>query len=568
MVHNPIFKSRWTEILWQDLPEMMRLYDNPEVRNLPDPTDATATVDVLLPGDLQAFMGGFGNLMDQFETTLSQFYADGFVATSPADPVDARQVQPWLVPYFADLFGVTLYAPDPEGRRNELAQAIWIARRRGSRAAVDQAAESILDRDVITVVGLDRTLFSPTFKTPRLAQAELTAVAHVKDALILKEPMPANPTLSELRTRHAALPLGTRDTRFRMRARASQGVRLGAEARSVIDDAGLRQMLRFEVIDKAGVPCFPHSYEDRAMRTPDSRAPRITRDGARNVARPDAVYLHVAPPMGFFHENMHLLNRRPSLADGNWTGPSPPDATKTPLYRPAPSYVTKLNKANGRDGNGWYHISGMHLDGTLSIFAGCDVTLEDCAIRHIRVGKNSTLTLCRSISETVTADALGSTCTLEYVTITGAATFRQLNASEAIFNSLNFAANPKPGCLRYSRFAGPPLPASVSKRNSSRGAVSFVSWPCLPDPNDAEVRETRIAEFGEPGYGVLAQSNPAAVTSGAEDGGELGCYHSAFHLARLAAAARRAQDFSPAGQRVFAYYDMRTVAPLPNSGGL
>ncbi|AML51918.1 hypothetical protein [Falsihalocynthiibacter arcticus] len=568
MTDNPIFASRWAEILWQDLPETMRLYDNPQVRSFPDPANPADVVDVRLPGDLQAYIASFGNLMDQFEATLSQFYADGFVATSPADDPDARQVQPWLVPYFADLIGVTLYAPDPEGRRNELSQAVWIARRRGSRAAVDRAAESILDRDVITVVGLDRTLFTPTFKTPRLTQAEMTADAHVKDALILHEPLPANPTLTQMRQRHAAFPLGTRHTGLRMRARASQGLRLDAETKSVLDAAGVRKMLRFEVVDKAGVPCFANTYEDRALRTPDVRAPKVGPVSVSTIARPDAVYLHVAPPMGQFDETIHVLPTRPSFADGDWTGPAAPDPAKTPLYRPNSGNVTLLNLPNGRDGNGWYQITGLNLDGVLRIRPNCNVTLENCAIRDIEMSKNATLTLRHSICVSITANTLGSSCTLEYVTVTGPAVFRQLNASETIFADLRFGPNPQAGCLRYSRFVGPPLPASVSQRNSSTGAVSFVNWPCLPDPNAPATLQTRTANFGEPGYGILAQNNPVAVTNGAEDGGELGRYHDAFHLARLAAAARRAQDFTPAGQRVFAHYDMRTVAPLPVSGGI
>ncbi len=66
-------------------------------------------------------------------------------------------------------------------------------------------------------------------------------------------------------------------------------------------------------------------------------------------------------------------------------------------------------------------------------------------------------------------------------------------------------------------------------------------------PDGAGGRTTRVSAFGEPGYGVLSDATPPAIANGAEDGGEPGVYHAAFHLARLTAAVRRAESYAPAG---------------------
>ena len=192
--------------MWQELPEFLRTFD---ATTTIQPAGAPGPIE--MPGDLQAFLLGFGHVLDRFDATLSQFYADGFMAPDPVK--EMQEIQPWLVPYFADLFGVTLFGPDPKSRRSELSQAIWVARRRGTRLAVDRAAESILQRAVIAVPGIERVLFSPSLKTPLLTQSEITGEDHVKDALILHEDMPASSAYSDMARRHHGLPLGTRHGR-------------------------------------------------------------------------------------------------------------------------------------------------------------------------------------------------------------------------------------------------------------------------------------------------------------------------------------------------------------------
>lgn len=545
---HPLYLSKNGAILWEELPEALRLYDN-----------ATATG----PGDLARFIDGFGHLMDRFEATLAQFHADGFAASlGPADTIPP--MQSWVLPYVAERFGVTLYGPDPQSRASELAQAIWIARRRGSRLAVDRAAEAILGRAVVTVPGLARTLYSPTLRARLLTHQELTGTPHPLDPLILHEPLGPAATLSALRRRHAGLPLGLRDTGGHMRAVATATVRLGSELRPVTSPTtGLRTMRRFVIIHPEGIPCFPASHEDRALRRPDIRAPRANRPATAGLSRPDLVWLHVDPPPGLFRPGLTIRPSAPAIANGTVT-PQPTPLTDTLFRPPAATATVTLTPANADPISGRHRISGLRLDGELVIAPGTTVTLDDCAIRRVTQRAGSRLTLSACLIEDFTADDGAALTRMEYVTVTRRTAARGLFASDCILMDPVFpAAAPAGGsCIRHSRLGpGAALPPWLRLQKTTRGPVPWLNWPCLPD--GAGGRTTRIPGFGEAGYGVLSDTTPPAIANGAEDGGEPGAYHGAFHLARLTAAIRRAESYAPAGHRVIARYDLRLAAPLP-----
>lgn len=552
---NP-FTSRQGRLLWQELPEFQRTFD----RQVEIKVDGSSR-KVRFPGDLEAYLLGFGHVLDRFESTLAQFYADGFIAKDPVTD-NAPEIQPWLVPYFADLFGVTLYGPDPESRRNELSQAIWVARRRGTRVAVDRAAESILGRAVIAVPGIDRVLFSPSLRTPLLTHEEVTGEAHEKDKLINGEDIGAGAKYSDLNMRHAGLPTGTRDTGFHMRAMRSTGFLLDTDSKPALDTNGDRVPTRFRVADRAGVPCFANSFEDRALRTPDIRGPRRGRRNNELISRPDAVVLHVDPPPGVFDENTVVVNAAPQIEDGRLKGDGGVPAGKTAVYKPGADL--RLDQGTGSDTSGVHEIEGLRLDATLVIATGAHATLRDFAVRKIVLENGASLDLHDGICDEIDADAAQCACQLEYVTVMVRARFRALNASECIFHDIGFPGQGPDGCLRFSRVISGNVPLTrIMMTNSSRGPVVFLTWPCLPDLADNSNKQNRQAGFGEPGYGVLSPDNVPAVTNGAEDGGEPGAYHGRFHLARLTAAKRRAEDFVPAGYHVFVRYDLRSAAPLP-----
>lgn len=561
-----LFKSRQGRILWQELPEFHRLFD---AQQKYVPPGGSASIDA--PGDLKAYLYGFGHVLDRFAATLEQFYADGFMSPDPVRK-DARELQPWLVPYFADLFGVTLYGPDPESRRSELAQSIWVARRRGTRLAVDKSAESILGQSVVAVPGLDRVLFAPSIRTPLLTQAELTGEDHPRDAIIRHEDIPAGSTATRLRARHHGLALGTRDVRWHMRAGFSKDFRLDTDSKPVRDPATAQvTATRFTVRNRAGVPCFPYSYEDRALRTPDSRGPRKGWPANAVVARPDAVVLHVDPPPGFFDGTLIEQAQLPVLAAGELDRTGLPEGRHA-LFRPAGGAVFDIDPATARPGDGAHEIEDLFLDGSLVVKTGAKVRLTRFAVRDIRIEQGATLVLKDGICEEIEASAADNPPVLECVTVMGKATLKSVWASDCILGELSFltgnAVDNIAGCLRFCRVISGQVPTRIKQTSTTRGAVPFLDWPCLPDPTAAPGAPpapvaARPARFGELGYGVLSDAAAEAIAEGSEDGSEPGAYHHRFHLARLRAAERRARDYAPAGYHVFARYDLRSAAPLP-----
>ncbi len=456
---HPLYRSKNGAILWEELPEALRLYDNA--------SDAG-------PGDLARFIDGFGHLMDRFEATLAQFHADGFAATlGPADTI--APMQSWVLPYVAELFGVTLYGPDPQSRASELAQAIWIARRRGSRLAIDRAAESILGRAVVTVPGLSRTLFSPTLQARLLTHRELTGTPHPLDPLILHDPLGPAGTLSNLRRRHAGLPLGLRDSRTHMRAVATTTVRLGSEFRPVTDPlTGVRTMRRFVIIHPDGIPAFPPATKTARSAAPTSvpphqpsrrRGPLAPRSGLaarRSATRhlpsgPDAPHdrphrrgRHYPPPdpAGRHAARRHRLSPPDSQRDRHaLPRQRRPRFGPAPHHRPPPRRRTRHRLRHHRHARRLRHLP-------------CDPA-RGCAADPIQLPDRR---VCRRRRHRPDR--------MEYVTVTRRTAARGLYASDCILMDPVFpAAVPAGGsCIRFSRLGpGAALPAWLRLQKTTRG---------------------------------------------------------------------------------------------------
>ena len=565
MVH-PLFRSKNGAILYRELPEVMRLYDN----RTPGPDGQL--------GDLEAFLFGFGHMLDRYEATLEQFYADGFL-----DPVtlsgEEVAIQGWLLPYVAELFGVELLAPDADSRRRELAASIWIARRRGTKAAIDHAAETILDAPVVVVDGSRRVLRTPHMG-PMVTHRERVGLWHPKDANILLEDLPPHaPETHETGfaatrpKRHAGLPVGTPDTRRHMRARAVGLERPDADVRPVSGSGDLDSLASFAVQDRRGVPCFPDSYEDRSLRTPDSRGPRPNRPRFTALKRPDAVNLFIRPPDGFFDAHIIELAEAPVIEDGAVARPAAlgEDDETDQVYFNDLGEVAIAPATAGPDGQ--HVIDGLKFAGTLLIEAGTDVRLENCAIGTLRFASDyegdfhakSCLFVEIDADDYPIADAEPAPV-FEYVTVTESAAFAVVLASDCLFaGTLTVAGDGTDamlGCIRYSRVPSDFDRDRVHMYLSTFGSAQFQIRPCIEESPGNFV--SRIPELGEQGFGVLADTNPAAVAQGAEDGGEVGAYHDQHHLSRLRAALLKAGRYAPAGRRIFGHYDMRLLANLPD----
>ena len=128
-------KSRAGQLLYRELPEEYR-YQDPA----PEPGEL---------GDLEAYLHGFGHLLDLVRGTTEQAYADAFA--EPAD--NGRRIQTWLIPYLAELVGAELRAPDPEMRRAELNNAVEWYKTKGTLGAVDEISDVISGGESVVVEG-------------------------------------------------------------------------------------------------------------------------------------------------------------------------------------------------------------------------------------------------------------------------------------------------------------------------------------------------------------------------------------------------------------------------------
>ena len=61
--------------------------------------------------------------------------------------------------------------------------------------------------------------------------------------------------------------------------------------------------------------------------------------------------------------------------------------------------------------------------------------------------------------------------------------------------------------------------------------------------------------FSEVGCGVLHPASSGAIRFGAEDGGEMGAYHSRHHVLRVQSALEKLKGFLPVGMEVVWVYD-------------
>jgi hypothetical protein len=235
--------------------------------------------------------------------------------------------------------------------------------------------------------------------------------------------------------------------------------------------------------------------------------------------------------------------------------------------------VLALQSNAGPDG--WHRINGLRIDGDLVVRRGTRLLVEDSAIRAVRFAANydqARFIARRSIFEELrfapTTPPADARIELEYVTVTGPARASTLLASDCLFVDLVLSGDgsgEKSGCIRYSRVQAGFDRTPVHTFRSTAGPARFVVVPCLAeDPSlPGSPLIARPARFGEPGYGVLADDSGPAVAGGAENGGEVGAYNARAYLARLAAAVEKARGHAPPGRRVFAYYDRRLLAPLP-----
>ncbi len=535
-------KSRAGLLLYRELPEEYRYQDPP-----PTPDEM---------GDLEAYLHSFGHLLDLIRGTTEQAYADAFAEAAD----NGREIQPWLIPYLADLVGAELRAPDPEMRRRELNETVSWYKSKGSLQNIDEISDVVSGAEAVVVEGWRRTL-----TTPRMSLPPFTAPA---DTMGDGGPMTA-----------PGLPGGTVDIRYINRAvQDPTGSNPLYELQIPRRDEFAREIAPEQIfwtpLNRRGAPCFPGAYDDTSLRTPDLRRPETQGLGPH----PSRTLIHVRPPEGLFATGINGDTLAPTVAHIEI------DATETARQVFGPEQVFDamglLDDGAVDDlliGDEIVLPDRIIVTGDLVIPAGADlafrglmftgavhlddpetrVTFDRCAVERLIIDHPT------DEPSVVATDCLFNSirggvgfAQLVYCTVLEDTELERLWASDCIFNGplVDIDCSGDDTCIRYSRV--PDLEAlegcgaDKSPSNTDDDPNFIRLWF---EEGDGSV--LRPALFGEPGAGVLDLTSSEAIRAGAEDDGEMGAHHHMFHAAQIRALRLKLTDYLPLGQEIAIRYD-------------
>ncbi|TRD16104.1 hypothetical protein [Palleronia caenipelagi] len=540
MTHSKdALKTRTGQLLYRHLPEEYRYRD-------------TGTAAEL--GDLEAYLHGFGDLLDLFRATLDQAYADGFA--EPTDTGAASQV--WLLPYLADLLGTHLLSPDLDGtgaiRRAELKNTVDWSKGKGTLGVTDDVADVMADAETVVVEGWKRVALTPRLGLPPFS---LTPQAG-RDLL-------------------AMAPQGTPDPRFTSRAVRTdtdtgdlQSFRLlSRDVNGHAIDENINWVLR----NPGGVPCFPGAYDDRSVTTPDIRRTGRTPPGAM----PRRVRVYVQPQSGFFEPGLKQVAPS-SQTVKSWVqaqmdlGIDPVVIGPREVYHilnlnpdDAPDRLTISGGRSLQSGMN-VHLHDLNFLDTIRVRTGAELSLRDCAVERVLVEQSTApdavaLTARNCLFNRLSGPA--GFAKLEYVTVMESTLLGRIWASDCLFvGKLDDPTCFDDGsCVRFSRVQPQLDPEHCLFARALSNTVRparFVRRP-FGTPGSCAVRE---AKFGEPGCGVLDHSADVEIRKGSEDGMEMGTYHDRGYAARLIALERKLTDQLPLGQELQLTHDpMLALAP-------
>lgn len=548
--------TRAGRILYRELPEEYRYRDTGPANDLPD---------------LEAYLHGFGHLLDLIRGTTEQAYADAF-----AEPVDGnRKIQSWLIPYLAELVGAELVAPDPKQRIEELNNSVGWSKSKGTLRNVDHVGDVVSGTETVAREGWRLTLTCPRLGLPPFS-------------------VPKSDDGSDPLGR-TAMPNGCPD--FRLLDRAVQDpsganplFRLRAPARdengiATKDGTKIYTEVYWRPRAPGGVPCFPGHYDDGSARCPDLRDPGAHGDLGPHPRR---TLIHVRPPDGFFEPGLKVVQPE----NGNKLKIRASDRNRII----GPREILELIDDNGPVPDRLI----VERSSDLVIPKGAEVTFHNLLFTgtvtpangtarpvRLRVAKDARLTLQAVAVEQLTLsgpadssdgpavvahDSLFGRITgakrfaeLVYCTVMGETDLARIHASDCLLAGLgaNFDCDADNNCIRYSRFDPPVGKADCFAKSAPANTSDrpyFVQRWFRVSPKKCILR---LPNYGEPGYGVLDTRVAPSIASGAEDEGEMGAYHHMFFAAEVRALRRKLTNFLPLGQEIALVYDQMLALTPP-----
>ncbi len=194
-----------------------------------------------------------------------------------------------------------------------------------------------------------------------------------------------------------------------------------------------------------------------------------------------------------------------------------------------------------------YRFEGLHLDNALRVDQG-RLELEAVAARRVDIATRDTELPVLDARDSLIKNMLvpDGLVRLEYCTVLENAPVEALEASDSLFLGLLFrsggspSAPPRPACLRYARFHERQPIDGMHIYQSTRDPV--VMW---------------TTEFGRAGCGVLHPATSGSVRFGAEDGGEMGAYHTRKYALLAEAVQDKLKGFLPVGIEAVVVPDLR-----------
>lgn len=521
---------------------------------------------------LKQYLAAFGSVLDLLRHTLEQRYDDSF----PDNSVPGHKCQDWIVPYFADLLAVRLYSPFLDGQRDEVANAVRWAQRKGSLQSVEEIAEAITQSNAEIQEGWKRVATTARIGLPLLSAIAMgEADPWPPDAAAGNGPM--NP---QQIARHPGIRAVTPD--FRQISRsveaepgspASHETDFGGshrvwpqddDAPSVDDGNGGTDSSRilWRQANPHGAPCFPFpgAYNDVSLRTVDMRTP----GPGRGRYHPKRVLIYLPPPYGMCAPKPYRFAWAVNL-DSVLEGSVDPDTPKlsdfvsmktqddgTSVYRNITAEAVEITGEVVLDGESGFRFEKVRFADGIKLKKG-KLELFRCAVKTLTSeapaeppDQEPLITLKDCLVETLTAPV--NTVQAEYVTVLADTKTGRLLASDAIFAGkiLGFHAD---DCVRYSRVSADyyaSMPPLARKEGVTTAPAEFFT-----------------AEFCKPRCGVLHQDANKAIRNGAEDGGELGAYHDWHYGTGLDALAAKLKDYLPVGIEPVVIWDDQLLCKPP-----
>lgn len=468
-------------------------------------------------GDLAAYLDSCGSLLDAIQHTLDQRLADNF----PDTPPDGLTCQDWLLPYFAQLLDVRLVSPEAKGRRAEIAKAVAWRQAKGTLSVTEQIAEAVGDMAVEVAEGWQRVATMARVGMPLLPAVNFG---------VTPEP---DMTIPSEAARHPALPAATVDFRYASRAMNHPVACLGG--RNWVQG------------NPHGVPCFPGGYDDATRRTVDLRTP----DWRQGHHHPRTLMLFAPPPAGFFPaDSLHI----------KWI-----DRAK-PLYQDMIEIHDTLSQYRIRNKGGKpilftgpvkldehkdYVIDGFAFSATVNCKHG-HLFLNNVAAPKVVAQLHGPVTPALTAHNCLFRDVTTATglMRLEYCTVLRKAICEWLEASDCIFigkvqKDHPTQPPPRDGCVRFSRLPQLSLGSVLVHHCTEEEPVFFSE------------------NFGQIGCAALHPVAPASIRHGAEEGGEMGCYHQRHYVLRAEAVIDKLQEYLPVGLEAVLIPDEHLVCAPP-----